>query len=75
MCIRDSLWDAGITPAKISKFATGMAALNPQLASNKWEETIKNWMHLEPVNGTRLNVDDMTEEDYQKLLTERFAAA
>jgi len=69
------LWDAGITPAKISKFATGMAALNPQLASNKWEETLKNWMHLEPVNGTRLNVDDMTEEDYQKLLTERFAAA
>ena len=69
------LWDAGITPAKISKFATGMAALNPQLASNKWEETLKNWMHLEPVEGTRLNVDDMTEEDYQKLLTERFAAA
>ena len=69
------LWDAGITPAKISKFATGMAALNPQLASNKWEETLKNWMHLEPVNGARLNLDDMTEEDYQKLLTERFAAA
>ena len=69
------LWDAGITPAKISKFATGMAALNPQLASNKWEETLKNWMHLEPVDGTRLNVDDMTEEDYQKLLTEHFAAA
>ena len=69
------LWDAGITPAKISKFATGMAALNPQLASNKWEETLKNWMHLEPVDGTRLNVGDMTEEDYQKLLTERFAAA
>ena len=52
-----------------------MAALNPQLASNKWAETIKNWMHLEPVNGTRLNLDDMTEEDYQKLLTERFAPA
>lgn len=52
-----------------------MAALNPQLASNKWEETLKNWMHLEPVDGTRLNVDDMTEEDYQKLLTEHFAAA
>ena len=52
-----------------------MAALNPQLASNKWAETIKNWMHLEPVIGTRLNLDDMTEEDYQKLLTERSAAA
>ena len=43
--------------------------------SNKWKETLENWMHLEPVNGTRLNVDDMTEEDYQKLLTEHFAAA
>ena len=52
-----------------------MAALNPQLASNKWEETLKNWMHLEPVDGTRLNVGDMTEEDYQKLLTEHFADA
>lgn len=69
------LWDVGITPSKISKFATGMAALNPQLASNKWAETLENWMHLEPVNGTRLNVDALTEEDYRKLLTEHYAAA
>lgn len=52
-----------------------MAALNPQLASNKWKETLENWMHLEPVNGTRLNVDALTEEDYRKLLTEHYAAA
>ena len=69
------LWDAGITPSKISKFATGMAALNPQLASNKWKETLENWMHLEPVNGTRPDVDALTEEDYRKLLTECYAAA
>ena len=69
------LWDVGITPSKISKFATGMAALNPQLASNKWKETLENWMHLKPVNGTRLNVDALTEEDYRKLLTEHYAAA
>ena len=52
-----------------------MAALNPQLASNKWEETLKNWMHLEPVDGTRPDVDALTEEDYRKLLTECYAAA
>ena len=69
------LWDAGITPSKISKFATGMAALNPQLASNKWAETLENWMHLEPVNGTRPDVEALTEEDYRKLRTDHYAAA
>ena len=69
------LWDAGITPSKISKFATGMAALNPQLVSNKWAETLENWMHLEPVNGTRPDVEALTEEDYRKLRTDHYAAA
>ena len=32
-------------------------------------------MHLEPVNGTRLNVGALTEEDYRKLLTEHYVAA
>ena len=42
------LWRAGIRPVKISKFATGMAALNPQLPANKWKRTIQRWMQLEP---------------------------
>ena len=42
------LWRAGIRPVKISKFATGMAALNPQLPANKWKRTIQHWMQLEP---------------------------
>ena len=42
------LWRAGIRPAKISKFATGMAALNPQLPANKWNRVIERWMQLSP---------------------------
>ena len=56
-------------------FGWGLGVVLGEVGWLKGEETIKNWMHLEPVNGTRLNVDDMTEEDYQKLLTEGFAAA
>lgn len=43
------LWRAGIRPSKISKFATGMAALNPDLVSNKWNRTIARTMYLQPV--------------------------
>lgn len=49
------LWRAGIRPSKISKFATGLAALNPELTSNKWNRTIARSMNLQPVdNGTDL---------------------
>ena len=34
------LWANGIRPAKISKFGTGMAALDPTLPSNKWNRTL-----------------------------------
>ena len=34
------LWSRGIRPTKISKFGTGLAALNPGLPSNKWHRTI-----------------------------------
>lgn len=47
------LWRAGIRPSKISKFATGLAALNPELTSNKWNRTIARSMNLHPAdNGT-----------------------
>lgn len=45
------LWRAGIRPSKISKFATGMAALNPDLPSNKWNRTIARNMYLQPVEA------------------------
>lgn len=34
------MWAAGYRPATISKYATGMAALHPQLPSNKWHRIL-----------------------------------
>ncbi|MCU1407053.1 MAG: molecular chaperone [Glaciihabitans sp.] len=35
------LWSHGFRPEGISKFATGMAAMNPQLPANKWARIIR----------------------------------
>ena len=35
------LWHNGIRPEKISKYGTGLAALNSTLPSNKWHRTLK----------------------------------
>ncbi len=37
------LWSKGIRPTKISKFGTSLAALNPDLPSNKWHRTINRY--------------------------------
>lgn len=34
------LWDAGHRPARISKYATGMALLHPELPANRWYRTL-----------------------------------
>ena len=34
------LWGHGIRPTRISKYATGMAMLFPELASNRWHRTL-----------------------------------
>ncbi len=34
------LWSSGIRPSRISKFATGMAALDPTLPANRWHRTV-----------------------------------
>ena len=36
-----TLWDAGYRPARISKYATGMALLYANLPTNRWHRTIK----------------------------------
>ena len=36
-----ALWDAGHRPARISKYATGMALLHGKLPTNRWNRTIK----------------------------------
>ncbi|MEE1621699.1 polyphosphate polymerase domain-containing protein [Zafaria sp. Z1313] len=40
------LWRHGVRPAKISKFATGLAALDPRLPSNKWTRTLRRGLPL-----------------------------
>ncbi len=36
----------GVRPSRISKFATGMAALNPRLPANRWNQTLRRSMPL-----------------------------
>jgi hypothetical protein len=40
------LWAHGVRPARISKFATGMAALCPELPANRWNRTLRRTMNL-----------------------------
>ncbi|MFK7917741.1 MAG: polyphosphate polymerase domain-containing protein [Ilumatobacter sp.] len=35
------LWRNGVRPEKISKYGTGLAALHPELPSNKWHRTLQ----------------------------------
>ena len=39
------LWANGTRPTKVSKFCAGLAALHPELPSNKWHRTLtRDWM-------------------------------
>lgn len=40
------LWAYGVRPCRISKFATGMAALNPLLPANRWHRTLSRNLPL-----------------------------
>ena len=42
------LWAHGVRPSRISKFATGMAALRPDLPANRWNRTLRRTMNLRP---------------------------
>ena len=39
-----TLWRLGYRPQKISKFGTGMAALNPALPRNRWQRVLNRWV-------------------------------
>lgn len=41
------LWRSGIRPSRVSKFATGLAALRPELPSNRWSRVIR--AHFAPI--------------------------
>lgn len=36
------LWGRGLRPVKISKYCTGLAALDPELPSNRWNRTLRD---------------------------------
>ena len=42
------LWAHGVRPARISKFATGRAALRPELPANRWNRTLRRNLALRP---------------------------
>ncbi len=42
------LWASGQRPVKISKFATGLAALRPELSSNRWNRVLRR--HFNPAS-------------------------
>ena len=57
-----ALWDAGHRPARISKYATGMALLHPELPANRWYRTLTHELadlfgtdrsNLESIGATR----------------------
>ena len=57
-----ALWDAGHRPTRISKYATGMALLHPELPANKWYRTLTHELadlfgtdrsNLESIGATR----------------------
>nr|WP_315584453.1 polyphosphate polymerase domain-containing protein [Actinomyces viscosus] len=57
-----ALWDAGYRPTRISKYATGMALLHPELPANRWYRTLTHELadlfgtdrsSLESITGSR----------------------
>ena len=48
------LWRAGIRPARISKFATGLSLLNPQLPANRWHHTVSRKLNVFPAPNQEL---------------------
>ncbi|GIJ28561.1 VTC domain-containing protein [Micromonospora qiuiae] len=42
------LWQRGIRPVRISKYATGLAALRPELPDTPWRRTLRRHFHRTP---------------------------
>ncbi|UJP40069.1 polyphosphate polymerase domain-containing protein [Cellulomonas palmilytica] len=49
-----ALWSLGHRPVRVSKYATGLAALRPELPSHRWRRTLHRLApHLEPAPDAR----------------------
>ncbi|MFY1576263.1 polyphosphate polymerase domain-containing protein [Verrucosispora sp. WMMD703] len=46
------LWQRGLRPARISKYATGLAALRPDLPDSPWRRTLRRHFRTTPSVGT-----------------------
>ncbi|WBB51714.1 VTC domain-containing protein [Verrucosispora sp. WMMA2044] len=46
------LWQGGLRPARISKYATGLAALRPELPDSPWRRTLRRHFRTTPSVGT-----------------------
>ena len=38
-----ALWHHGYRPQRISKYATGLAAMHPELPANRWHRTLQRY--------------------------------
>ncbi len=47
-----ALWAAGHRPVKISKYATGLAAMHPELPANRWAPVLRAHFDRNHVNST-----------------------
>jgi len=45
-----ALWAHGIRPARISKYCTSLAALHPELPSNRWSRTLRRYVPATAAN-------------------------
>lgn len=45
-----ALWSAGIRPVRISKYCTSLAALRPDLPSNRWSRTLRRYVPTPAAN-------------------------
>lgn len=42
------LWESGFRPLRISKYATGLAAMRPELPANRWRRTLNRYFESRP---------------------------
>ena len=48
------LWSRGVRPTRISKYATGLAALDPALPHNRWSRTLRRHFYENTMKLTRI---------------------
>ncbi|PZF88905.1 molecular chaperone [Micromonospora endophytica] len=46
------LWSAGHRPCVISKYATGLAVLRPELPANRWQPALRRLFPTTPIHGS-----------------------